>query len=303
MTYHLLRSLALTLLLPLTHAASAASEAVAAPPKPICLWEASKDGRTHYLLGSVHVLRASDYPLPAAMQDAYKAAGRVVFEADITALNSPAAQARMLQLGTYPEGKTLFKQLPADVAKKLRAELNERRLPPLLFQQQRPWLVSVALPMIEFQRLGYSPEYGVDQHFDRKARADKKTRGFLETADFQLNLLAGFSEDDQLLFLEKTVDELDGSKELIEGLMGAWRGGKEAALNELMVDSMTEYPSLHKKLLLDRNAAWLPKLKKWFGEKETTLVVVGAGHLVGEGSVVDLLKKDGWTVTQSTATP
>ena len=70
-----------------------------------------------------------------------------------------------------------------------------------------------------------------------------------------------------------------------------------------MVDSMAQYPELHQRLLLNRNTAWIPKLKKWFAADEPCLIIVGAGHLVGEGSVLDLLKKEGWSVQQSTATP
>ena len=263
-----------------------------------CLWTATKDGRTHHLLGSVHVLKPTDFPLAAPIREAYADSQRVIFEADIDALNSPKVQRRMIELGMYPEGTSLFETLPAPLAKDLKAALAKRRMPALLFDRQRPWMVAVTLPVLELQRLGYSALHGVDQHFHRLASKDDKQLGFLETADFQLQLLSGFPEKEQIAFLEKTVAELGEAGELIGSMMKVWKSGDTGTLGETLVESFDDHPGLYAKMLTDRNKAWIPKLERWFAADETCLVVVGAGHLVGEDSVVELLRKKGWKVEQ-----
>jgi uncharacterized protein len=57
-------------------------------------------------------------------------------------------------------------------------------------------------------------------------------------------------------------------------------------------------PDLRDRLLIDRNKRWVPKIEALADGPDTAMVIVGAGHLVGPDSVVDLLQKDGRIVRQ-----
>jgi uncharacterized protein YbaP (TraB family) len=50
--------------------------------------------------------------------------------------------------------------------------------------------------------------------------------------------------------------------------------------------------------MLDRNRQWLPRLESFLAQSDICMVIVGAGHLVGKGSVIELLKERGYTVEQ-----
>jgi uncharacterized protein YbaP (TraB family) len=50
--------------------------------------------------------------------------------------------------------------------------------------------------------------------------------------------------------------------------------------------------------LVARNRKWVPKIEALLDDDRNYLVIVGTGHLVGQGSVIDLLKKDGIGATQ-----
>ena len=65
-----------------------------------------------------------------------------------------------------------------------------------------------------------------------------------------------------------------------------------------MLDSFREYPLMHKKLMIDRNRAWIPKLEQFLKGDKDVLVVVGAGHLVGKDSVVELVATKGYKLEQ-----
>jgi uncharacterized protein len=48
----------------------------------------------------------------------------------------------------------------------------------------------------------------------------------------------------------------------------------------------------------ERNKRWEPQIAKLLHDKDNYFVVVGALHLVGDGGLLDLMKKDGLKVEQ-----
>jgi len=71
------------------------------------LWEIHGKRNTVYLLGSVHVLRQSDYPLAPALLNAYSNAKAVLMEVNLADSGTADMQAEVLASATLPEGKTL----------------------------------------------------------------------------------------------------------------------------------------------------------------------------------------------------
>src|SRR5206468_11759291 len=71
-----------------------------------CVWKVTdRTGGALYLGGSVHALRSSDYPLPAAYNRAFDASERIVFEIDPKALSGSGDA--MLKAGKYSNGDSL----------------------------------------------------------------------------------------------------------------------------------------------------------------------------------------------------
>ena len=84
----------------------------------------------------------------------------------------------------------------------------------------------------------------------------------------------------------------------IGALVGAWKAGDTVALAGLLSDEFDEFPDLYRRLTVDRNRAWVGRLSDLLDEPDDYLVVVGALHLVGENSVIDLLEQRGYEVVQ-----
>jgi uncharacterized protein YbaP (TraB family) len=57
-----------------------------------------------------------------------------------------------------------------------------------------------------------------------------------------------------------------------------------------------EFPTLNQSLLVNRNNAWIPKIKAMLITPERELILVGALHLAGEEGVLAQLKKQGYVV-------
>ena len=79
------------------------------------LWRISKDANALFIGGTIHVLRKSDYPLPAAFDDAFKKSTKVIFETNVAESEDPAFALQMMQRLMYAEGRNLKDDLSSDV--------------------------------------------------------------------------------------------------------------------------------------------------------------------------------------------
>jgi uncharacterized protein YbaP (TraB family) len=263
-----------------------------------CLWAVESGANRVFLLGSFHFLRPDDYPLPPAIDAAYAGSRTVVFETDIARMQDPRVQARMLELGAMPQGQDVFATLTADTRRKLEHRLAYAGLPTEVMAGMKPWLIALTLSSLEFMRLGFDPNLGVDMHFYQRARKDGKRTGELETVEQQLQILAGMDAWTQDIFLSQTLQELEDVPGMVSDMLGFWLTGQADALRRLLFKSIEQYPDLLERMLTRRNQAWIEKIEDLIRLDEAALVIVGAMHLVGPGSVVDLLQKKGYRVEQ-----
>lgn len=259
------------------------------PATKHCLWKVEGRTNTAYLFGSIHFLTKDFYPLPAPIEEAYKQSQIVVFETDFETMEAPEAQLKMVQAGQYPPGQTLKQQVSKETYAELDSFLTKSVGIGSAFDQFKPWMVAVALLGLELKKLGFDPEHGVDKHFFTRAKKDRKSVVALETVDFQLGLFTGLTKEENEAMLKETLQEIGGFKQMLSEITTAWKTGDAQKLDALILDAMRDYPQVHKKLLLDRNRQWADKIEKLLADGKNIFVVVGAAHLVGKDSMVDLL--------------
>ncbi len=269
-----------------------------AVPSKSCLWEVQTSSTRVFLLGSLHVLKSSAYPLAAEIGRAYAASQRLVFETNLGAMMEPAALAKMMELGLYPEGQDLFQNISGATRKTLEKKMQDLGLPPSNFRRFKPWFIALNLTTLEMQRLGFNPLYGIDLHFYTKAKADEKELAYLESVEYQMNLLGKMNMQDQTSFLTQTLKDLDISARLADDMMQAWQNGEADDLYDLLLKSFEDHPGIEDRLLTRRNKDWLPQIEKMLKTPQTTMVIVGAGHLIGPDGLVELLEQKGYTVKQ-----
>ena len=162
-----------------------------------CLWLVETPlNKAVFLLGSLHVLKSGTYPLAKTINEAYGLSQKVVFETDLAAMMDPVVMAKMMAMGLYPEGQTLLQNIPEEMRSSLKKKMTDLGMPMEHFGRFRPWFMAVTLTALELQRLGFSPEYGIDVHFYGRAGSDQKEIGYLEPVDFQLDLLGKMNEQE-----------------------------------------------------------------------------------------------------------
>src|SRR5262249_4420936 len=176
------------------------------------LWKVKGQRNEVYLLGSIHTLKKEDYPLPSVMESAFTNSETVAFETDMDELENPAVALKLMTKAKLPEGETLEQQLTPDVYRQFTNHLKTAGVPAELFNQLAPPMAAITLALLEFQKMGLDPEYGVDKHFFGLAKKAGKKILPLETVDFQLGLLTDFTKDEGNLLMKSTLKDLDRMK-------------------------------------------------------------------------------------------
>jgi uncharacterized protein YbaP (TraB family) len=261
------------------------------------LWKVMGASNTVYLLGSIHVLKKTDYPLPPVIENAFTNSPIVVFETDIAALEDPSIALKLMSKARLPEGETLQEHLSPAVYKAFTNHLSGSVLPLEMVEQFTPAMAAMTLEMLEMQKMGLDPQYGVDKHFFALA-GKKKEIVPLETVDFQIGLLTDFSKEEGELLMKSTLKEIDTTKNDLMEMLKAWQTGDAAKLEKLLNEAVSEAPVLYRRLLTDRNHNWLPKIEELARGGKNAIVIVGAGHLVGKEGLVELLREKGFKITQ-----
>ncbi|MEP4888755.1 MAG: TraB/GumN family protein [Aliiglaciecola sp.] len=260
------------------------------------LWKVSK-GNDHVIIGgTIHVLSEKDYPLPEKFEKAYEASNTLVFESDISKMNSPEFQQQSLQYILLQDGKTIKDFLSEKTYKALEVHLQERNLSVQQFSNLKPSFLSVTLSMIELQMMGVSSA-GVDAYYSAKGIGDQKQIDWFEQPEEQMAMLADMGKGEEDAMIAYGLKDVANIKEMMPKLIEAWRAGDLQKLAELGIDEMArDYPDIYDQLLVQRNKNWIPKIEQFFGNQQKELILVGALHLAGDQSVLKLLQAKGYSV-------
>lgn len=269
------------------------------PPARHLLWEARSDSGVVYLFGSIHMAKPEFYPLPEVVEGSFEKSEILALEADPETADR-ALQQKMFSAAMYPAGDAIRRHLSKENYELAVREMARIGLPEETFTRMKPWFLGLTIAIVEFQRLGYAPEYGIDRYFAEKARGKKRIVE-LESFQYQLDLLSGFSEREQELFLLYSILDLRTAERDINLLMDSWRTGDAKAVERLLSRTVEESPDLlpvYEKLYYRRNSAMTAKIEEYLKSKKKYFVVVGAAHLVGRQGIVELLKEKGYRVRQ-----
>ena len=273
-------------------AAAMASGNVAAEP---ALWTVSGGGNTVYLFGSVHMLPEGGFSIDGPLAEALADADKVCLEIDLGAVDEVEMQRLTLARVIDPHGRDLFTLLGPD-ADKVKAAAAAAGLPLEPLAQFEPWFAGMMLSLIALQQHGFDIDNGVERIVDASARAAGKAMCGFETADEQLALFDEMPAGQQSEFLLQAIEEVGEIEADTRRLLQAWRSGDEDAMAELFDEDFAGFPELVDRLVYDRNARWAEQIVKLLAGPDDVLVVVGAGHLVGERGVPALLEKRGFKV-------
>ena len=256
------------------------------------LWVVESAHAKVYLFGTVHVLKP-DRKWHSPVLDAAIAESRDLW-LEVPDGDDPTALLPSLQsLGMDAAHPLSTKLTPADLARVDSASRAMGVPGEAAFEPFRPWFVGVMLSTVPLLKAGYDPSSGVDRQLRSTFVASgKPVRGF-ETLEQQLHFFADLPQDQEIAFLDATLDSIDSSVASTDQLVTLWANGNVEKLAGIQDDEIfRRSPALYKELVVDRNAAWAQRLDTLLHGSGVSFVAVGAGHLAGAGSVqVDLMKR------------
>ena len=269
-------------------------------PSAPAIWRVSDADNKIYLLGAFHALKAEDYPLSKAVNDAYADAELLVFEVAPEQLQSPELALAMQTAARLPANTTLNSQIPVSLSKQLAAWLAKNpQVSATELDKVKPWYAALVIANTETGKSGFKDTQGVDQHFMTVAgKSRKPTRG-LEQASQQIGLFNNMPLPAQIELLQESLQDPRETNKDLGALHQAWKAGDAQKLEQLTVDDMrVKYPDMYRVVNVQRNQAWLPQLQALLDDehKDDALVVVGSLHLLGPDGVVQGLKAKGYKV-------
>jgi uncharacterized protein YbaP (TraB family) len=264
------------------------------------VWKVSKDDNYFYLGGTVHILNASDHPLPKEFFHAYENSDKLIFETNISESKTPEAQQKFLYAMLFKSGRTLSDDLNPKTFQDLKSFLTSRQIPIANFAQFRPWAVALTISVLEYQRIGMVPEYGVEEYFNKQAALDNKQLGHLESLDEQISFISSMESIDPNLLINYTLRDLETLSELSNFLNNSWRTGDIEAFttHSLIVQMKAEFPDLYNTLITNRNTNWMSDILTLNSNELIEFVLVGTLHLNGEDGLLNQLKIAGYEITQ-----
>jgi uncharacterized protein len=254
------------------------------------LWKLWDEDTVIWLFGTIHVLpngyrwQNGRVPLTVTTSD------RLVLET-IVPKEANAAAGLIFGLGQSPGLPPLAARVPPDKRPLLREMVAKSGLPADVLDRMESWAAGFLLTATTLNNLGLDAGNGVEEQLSARFEAAGKPVTGLETVREQLGFFDDLPEADQRAFLVGVLDDPASARRQFDAMLGAWARGDEDAIARSFDEELEATPHLRDVLIARRNAAWTGALQKMLADQPgTILVAVGAGHLAGKGSVVDLLK-------------
>jgi hypothetical protein len=262
-------------------------------------WKAtSGQGATVYLVGSLHLLTKDYYPLNPALETAFKESTLLVEEVDVGEMLAPEQQLQMAMRGMLPADQQLDKIVTPATYALVTARIPRLGLPGEAVKRFKPWFLALLLLGLEWQSAGFEPGLGLDKHFYDRARAEGKEVQGLETLEFQISRFDEMTPEEQDRLLAQSIRELDTQKGAVTKMADAWRAGDSKTIEQIVLQDLKSEPRMYRRLLVERNQNWLPKIEALFARPRPALVLVGAAHLVGPDGLLAMLRAKGYAIEQ-----
>ncbi len=241
-----------------------------------------------YVFGTIHTMPKEDFDMPNKVMNALKSCETIALEIQLDM--SLSEKIELAKMTLIPNGETLKNYMSDSSYTKLKKYcMDSMQWKESKFEQyshMKPFFFS---SVVLQEKIGKQKSF--EMEFDKLAKKHKKPLIGLETVMYQMETIDRISIQDQLQFMDdfSNMAEFDVLFKLYE----------QEDINGLyqMISSETDMlPEFNHWFLDVRNANWIPVIEKQIS-KEATFIAVGAGHLGGTNGVLELLRKQGYTVT------
>ncbi len=260
-------------------------------PRPL-LWSAERDGKTTYFFGTMHMGVDPESRLPDLVWTKLDGAPTFAMETDLSAADT-------LDIKRH-DGGTLHHDLGDAYWKKLEGALGAPTADGL--DHMKPMIPATMLSM-----RGLPETPAMDSVLLGRATNEHKPIVYLEPLEAQTTVLDKWMN---ARALEEMLDDLQGNEQHAKDMVAAYIAGDDQKILALSDAERAdfkrhghtdaEFDAQLDDLLYNRNASWIGPIEKLHAEGGG-FIAVGAMHLIGKRSVLDLLQQRGYKVTRLTS--
>jgi len=272
------------------------------------LWKISgKNIKTpSFLYGTIHLIGKDDFFYPKGTLAAFEEAEDVVFEIDMNEMSDMGSQMGMLQ-HVFMSNDTTLKDLLTETDYNLvNTHFSDMGLPMFMLEKFKPMFLTVFASgdMDMGSLLGGGDQEASTKSYEFEffelAKELKKDVSGLETMEFQMSIFEKIPYSAQAEMLVEAIKAEDTGADSFQEMVVMYKNQDITAMINMMDEEAGSMGGYDDILLVERNKNWIPIITKMMTNK-SVFFAVGAGHLAGKNGVINLLKKQGYTLTPLSA--
>ena len=273
--------------------------AQAKAPAPVAhpaLWAVSDADTTVYLFGTIHLLPKNYSWRSPQLDQAVSGSQQLMVETIVDENNPHEMLAALSSLG-FGRGLTpIAERVPASKRAALEKAIRSSGIPRPTFDQMETWAAAFMLLGNQFRAMGLKGGEGVEAVLRNSFTSQGKPIGQLESNREQLSFFDTLPESAQRMLLEGAIDEPKNMSKDFAKMLASWSRGDVDEIAKVFNRDLSASPELRDALLKRRNANWSRWIAQRMAAPGSAMVAVGAGHLAGHDSVIEMLRRDGYRV-------
>ena len=272
---------------------AAAKSAAAARP---ALWQVSDADTTVYLFGTIHLLPKNYRWRTAKFDQAVAGSQQLMVETIVDEGNPHQMMAALSSLAFSPNLPPITARVPPEKRPALEAAIRKSGMPLASLDRMETWAAAFMLLGNQFRAMGLKTGDGVESVLRTTFAGQGKTIGELETNREQLSFFDVLPEQAQRVLLEGAIEEPKNMSQEFDRMLSSWARGDIEQIARSFNENLAASPELREVLLKRRNENWSRWVQRRMAAPGSVMIAVGAGHLAGSDSLVDLLRRGGYTV-------
>jgi uncharacterized protein YbaP (TraB family) len=260
------------------------------------LWSVSDADTTVYLFGTIHLLPDNYQWRTPKIEQAVGGSQQLVIETIVDEKDPMKLFGILMRIGMSPGLPPLVDRVPAAKRAALLDAVKNSGFPPKTLDNMETWAAAFILLGNQFKDLGLKNDQGVEMTLRSAFAGQGKPIGELESNLEQLTFFDQLPEKAQRELLEGAIEQASTVRTDFNDMLTAWVRGDVKAIARSFNRDLAASPELAQALIKQRNANWSKWIEQRMAQPGAVMVAVGAGHLAGRDSVIDLLKREGYRV-------
>lgn len=263
-------------------------------PKSSMLWKIERNDLEHptYVLGTMHLINKEYFYFPKELENLVLNSEQLIME--LGGLPNATETAQLMRLPDSVQLSDYFNEermalLYGFAEQELK--MNKQAFD-LTFGRMKPFVLIQLITQKQFE----GPTESFELTLMNLAEENKiKTIG-LESIKQQIGFFDAIPMKNLADIISTYFEESDSLKQETKKMQVIYRSGNLDSLADFMINSSPELMEFEDILLTNRNIAWVPKIIDLI-YKKPSFIAVGAAHLSGENGLIELLRKEGYTLT------